>query len=201
MAKEKIYANLEDNVIIQDNVIIGLKYKKECKKTRIGKNSIIRTGSIIYADVEIGNSFKTGHNVLIREKTKIGNNVVIGTGSVIDGNVKIGSNIKIESCVYIPTHTRIGNNVFIGPMAVLTNDKYPLRIRKNYKPKGPVIKDNVTIGANTTILPGVKIGRGSFIAAGAIVTKDVPEWKLVVGTGKIIELPEKLKEVNKARDW
>lgn len=197
-----MYAKVGENCKIQDDVILGLRYKEKCEKAIIGNNATIRKGSIIYADTVIGDSFITGHNILIREKTKIGNQVVVGTNTVIDGNVEIGSFVKLETNVYVPTHTKIGNHVFIGPGAVLTNDKYPQRMRDQYEPKGPVLEDSVTIGANATILPGIRVGEGSFIAAGSVVTQDVPEWSLAIGTpAEIRPLPEKLREENRAKKW
>lgn len=196
------FAELGKNCVVQGNVILGLKYKDGCQKVKIGNNAIIRAFTIIYADVIIGDDFKTGHRVVIRENTKIGSRIVIGSGTIIDGNVEIGDRVKIESLVYIPTHTKIGSDVFIGPNVVMTNDKYPQRLRDQYEPKGPIIGDSVSIGANSTILPGVTIGEGSFIAAGSVVTKDVPSWKLVKGVpARIYELPDKLKERNRAIKW
>jgi len=121
---------------------------------------------------------------------------------VIDGNVEIGDRVKIETHSFIPTHTKIGSDVFIGPNVVMTNDKYPQRLRDQYEPIGPIIEDSVSIGANSTVLPGVRIGEGSFIAAGSVVSKDVPPWSMVKGVpGKIYPLPEKLRERNKAKKW
>lgn len=199
---EELFADLGSNCVIQAHVILGLKYREECRKVKIGNNAVVRAFSVIYADVEIGDDFKTGHSILIREMTRIGNRVVIGTGSVIDGYTEIGDRVKIESLVYIPTHTRVGSDVFIGPNAVFTNDRYPQRMRDHYKPEGPIIEDSVSVGANCTILPGVRIGEGAFIAAGSVVTQDVPSWTLVKGVpGKCYELPEKLKERNRALRW
>ena len=93
--------------------------------TTIGKNSVIRSGTILYCDVIIGDFFQTGHNVVIREETRIGDRVSIGTATVIDGHTTIGNDVSLQSLVYIPTNTRIGNHVFIGPNAILTNDRYP----------------------------------------------------------------------------
>lgn len=196
------FVELGDNCLIQENVLLGFQYKDGCRKAIIGSGAVIRWGSVIYADVEIGNDFKSGHFVMIRENTKIGNRVVVGTHTVIDGYVNIGNFVKIESNVYIPTHTSIGSSVFIGPGVVFTNDKYPQRLRDEYKPQGAIVEDSVSIGGNTTILPGLRIGEGSFIAAGSIVTKDIPSWKLVIGApAKICELPEKLRERNRAIKW
>ena len=95
--------------------------------------------------------------------------------------------------VYIPTNTTIGDHVFIGPNAVLTNDRYP----PSGCLEGPVIKTGAAIGANATILPGVCIGEGAFVAAGSIVTRDVPDHMMAIGTpARIKELP---KEMLKSR--
>ena len=187
---------------IQDNCIVGLKYKDDCEPVKLGNHILIRAGTIIYADVQLGENFQTGHHVMIREKTKIGNHVVIGTNTVIDGNVTVGDFVKIESNCYIPTHVSIGNRVFFGPNVILTNDQYPLKLRDQYVPEGPVIEDCVTLGANVTICPGVRIGENSFVAAGTVVTKDVPPCSLVKGVPGVIEpLPEKLQERNMALSW
>ncbi len=195
-------ALLGDASSVQQTAIVGLEYSPECGVAKIGDRAIIRHGAIIYADVIAGDDFKVGHHALIREHTRIGNQVLIGSGTIIDGYTTIGNFVKIESRVYIPTHTTIGNYVFIGPGAVLTNDKYPLRRRDEYEPKGPIIEDNVTIGANATILPGVRIGEGSMVAAGSVVSKDVPPWHLAIGVpARIQPLPEHLKEPNRAKRW
>jgi acetyltransferase-like isoleucine patch superfamily enzyme len=196
------FVELGKECIIQDSVILGLRYKKQCKKVKMGDSALIRAFTIVYADVVIGNDFKSGHFVTIRENTKIGDKVIIGSGVVIDGNVLIGNRVKIETNAYVPIETKIGSDVFIGPGVIMTNDKYPQRIRGEYLPLGPVIEDGVSIGANSTILPGLKIETGSFIAAGSIVTKNIPPWSMVKGpSGKIMPLPKKLRERNTAKKW
>ena len=196
------HAEMGEHCEVQVFSVVGLKYKSDCQPARIGSHATIRAFSVIYADVVIGDHFKTGHGVLIREQTTLGTRVVIGTGSVIDGYTRIGDRVKVESLVYIPTHTVIGSDVFIGPNAALTNDRYPQRMRDRYRPEGPILEDGVTIGAGATILPGVRLGEGSFIAAGAVVTRDVPPWSLVRGApGRVTELPSKLRERNRALRW
>lgn len=156
---------------------------------RIGKNCVLRSGTIIYCDVTAGDQFSCGHNVVIREQTLIGDRVSVGTASVIEGRVTIGSDVSLQSLVYIPTDTTIGNRVFIGPNTVLTNDRYPpTRIGGLH---GPVIRDGAAIGANVTILPGVCIGEGALVAAGAVVTRDVPARKLAIGSpARVRDLPD-----------
>ncbi|MBP1910313.1 acyltransferase [Methanolobus bombayensis] len=161
----------------------------------LGDNAFLRAGTTIFSNVCTGNNFKTGHNAMVRENTTIGDNVLIGTNVIIDGTVNIGNSVSIQGNVYIPTHVTIEDRVFIGPCAVLANDKYP--IRGEYHPEGPVIRRGASIGANATLVPGIEIGEGAMVAAGALVTKDVPAWKLAIGCpAKIIDLPEKLETLN-----
>ena len=149
------------------------------EKVQIGKSVIIRSGSVIYCSVKIGDQTKLGHNVLIREETEIGENSLIGTGTIIDGNVKIGDRVSIQSGVYIPSYTTIEDDVFLGPRCTLTNDKYVMR--KEYDLTGPTIEASASIGANATILPAIRIGKGAIVGAGAVVTKDVSPRTIVTG--------------------
>lgn len=163
---------------------------------QIGDNAVIRSSSIVYADVHIGNDLRTGHNIMVRESTTVGDSVLIGTNSVIDGGSTVGNHVSIQSNVYIPTNTIIEDNVFLGPCASLANDKYPIRV--NYDLRGPILRKGASVGANATLLPGVEIGEGAMVAAGAVVTKDVPAWKLAIGApARIKELPKELLALNK----
>jgi len=197
--------------IVMDNVTLGFPSARVIQEARsknvgidsysfvgstIGDYPLIRSRTIIYCDVVAGHRLKTGHNVLIREMTAIGENVLIGTNSVIDGNVSIGNNVSIQSNVYVPTNTVIEDNVFLGPCSVLTNDKYPIRVE--YELKGPVLRRGASVGANSTILPGVEIGEGAMVAAGALVAKDVPAWSLAIGfPAKVAPMPDWMKNSNR----
>jgi acetyltransferase-like isoleucine patch superfamily enzyme len=163
------------NCIIQDDVTLG---SSDEGQIIIGDNALIRSGTIIYSKVKIGNSFKTGHRALIRENTEIGDNVLIGTNAVLDGNCKLGSNISVQTGAYITAFTIVEDNVFIGPRVVTANDKYMV---SGAKLIGPTIKKGARIGANSTLLPGVVIGEGAVVGAGSVVAKDVAPGNIVVG--------------------
>jgi acetyltransferase-like isoleucine patch superfamily enzyme len=128
-------------------------------------------------DAKLGKNVRIWHFVYVGSGTVIGDNVKIGSLAHIDYDVRIGSGTKIEGLVYIPPLSRIGRNVFIGPAAVLTNDPYPPSKRM----VGVVIEDGAVIGARAVIKAGVRVGKGSVVAMGAVVTKDVPPGKVVVG--------------------
>lgn len=196
------FAEMAEGCVVQADCIVGLKYRADCSPVRLGRGAHLRAGTIIYGDVTVGEDFQTGHHVTVREKTVAGDHVVIGTNTVVNGSVSIGNFVKIESNCYIPTHCVFGSRIFLGPGVTILNDRYPLRRRDEYRPEGCTVEDNVTIGGGVVLLPGVRIGAGSFIAAGAVVTKEVPPATLVIGVpGRHKKLPEELNEPNTALSW
>ena len=134
--------------------------------------------NFISEKAKIGDNVSIWHFSYVGDDTEIGDNVKIGSLVHIDYDVKIGENTKIEGQAYIPPLSRIGKNTFIGPAAVLTNDPYPMC----NKMIGVTIEDNVIIGARAVIKAGVTVGRNSVVAMGAVVTKDVPENVVVIGS-------------------
>lgn len=133
--------------------------------------------NFISEKAKIGENTKIWHFSYIGDNVEIGNNVKIGSLVHIDYDVKIGNNTKIEGQAYIPPLSRIGNNVFIGPAAALTNDPYPMCD----KMIGVTIEDNAIIGARAVIKAGVRVGKNSVVAMGAVVTRNVPENTVVLG--------------------
>ncbi|MEM0439075.1 MAG: N-acetyltransferase [Desulfurococcaceae archaeon] len=143
----------------------------------IGSWCVIRSHVVIYERVYIGDRVRTGHHVLIREDSRVGDNTLIGSGTIVDGHVVIGSGVSIQSGVYIPSMVVIKDNVFIGPRVVFTNDKYPPSRRL----VETIVEEGAVIGANSTIIAGVRIGKRAVVAAGSIVTRDVPDDMVVMG--------------------
>jgi len=140
----------------------------------------------------LGDNVQTGHHYLIREETIIGNGTLIGTNVIIEDKCKIGNNVSIQSGVYIPTYCEIGNDVFLGPYAVLTNDKYiGFNDPRKQGLEGVTIDEKASIGANSTILPGLTIGRNAVVGSGAVVTHDVEPGAVVVGApARVIDKKE-----------
>lgn len=145
-------------------------------------NVNIHESSFVSENAKLGNGSTIWHFSHIRENVEIGENVSIGQNVYIDKNVKIGDNCKIQNNVSIYNGVTIGNNVFIGPGVMFTNDLYPKvegwsedRILKTY------ILDNVSIGANSTIICGITIGEGCLIGAATNVTKSFEDNLLIYG--------------------
>lgn len=128
-------------------------------------------------DAKLGKNVKVWNFTYVGSRAVIGDGVKIGSLAHVDYGVRIGSGTMIEGMVYIPPLSRIGKNVFIGPAAVLTNDPYPPSKRM----VGVTVEDGAVIGARAVIKAGVTVGRRSVVAMGAVVTKDVPAEKVVMG--------------------
>ena len=155
--------------------------------------------SFIDEGCEIGAGTKIWHFSHIMPDCKIGDNCNIGQNVVISPGVVLGNNVKVQNNVSIYTGVICENDVFLGPAMVFTNVINPRSaiIRKNEYAK-TVVKEGASIGANATIVCGHDIGRYAFIGAGAVVTKDVPDYALVMGnpakqTGWMSEFGHKLK--------
>ncbi len=189
-----------EGVVIDDGAIVGYAYDGWSAPARLGELCRVRAGTIIYADTDIGRGTLTGVHALVREHTVTGSDCVIGSGTIIEGHVQMGNSVVLQSGVFIPTDTVLGDRVFIGPRAVLTNDRYPLRRRREYRSQPPVLEDDVTVGANATLLPGVRVGEGAMVGAGAVVTRDVPPWTIALGTpARFKDLSPALRERNATR--
>jgi acetyltransferase-like isoleucine patch superfamily enzyme len=153
--------------------------RMKSKMTALGDRCIIRSGTVIYTDVKLGNQVRTGHHAIIREEVTVGDHSLIGTGVIVDGKTSIGSNVSIQSRAYIPWKTTIEDHVFLGPNCILTNDKYVMRAP--YELRGPTIRRGASVGAGAIIMPGIEVGEAAVIGAGAVVTRDVPPKTIVFG--------------------
>ena len=131
---------------------------------------------------EIGAGTKVWHFSHIMKGAKIGERCVFGQNVNVDGGVVIGDNVKVQNNVAIYTGTTIENDVFLGPSCVLTNVTNPRsQINRHSLYEKTLIRRGATVGANATIVCGVTLGRYCFVAAGSVVTKDVPDYALVMG--------------------
>lgn len=152
------------------------------------KPSIHRTADV-HERAKIGNGTYIWNEVQIRETASIGEQCTISKGVYIDREVKIGNRVKVQNQVSIYRGVTIEDGVFVGPHATFTNDLQPRAVNPDgemifdtdWSITETLVKQGASIGANATIVCGVTIGRWAMIAAGAIVTRDVPDYGLVVG--------------------
>ena len=146
------------------------------------KEYYVHASAYVDEPCEIGEGTKIWHFSHIMKDTKIGRNCIFGQNVNVASGVVIGNNVKVQNNVSIYTGAIIEDDVFLGPSCVLTNVINPRSqiVRHNLYEK-TIFRRGATVGANATIVCGVELGRYSFIAAGAVVTKDVPDYALLVG--------------------
>ena len=139
--------------------------------------------SLVTKDVKLGKGVRIWHHCNLYG-CSIGDNTQIGSYSEIKNGAKIGSNCRFQSYVFVPEGTVIGNKVFVGPQVSFANDKYPTAqkaIDGKWKLEPVIVEDEVIMGCRATILPGVRICEFAIIGQGAVVTKNVPAYAVVVG--------------------
>jgi acetyltransferase-like isoleucine patch superfamily enzyme len=151
--------------------------------------SMIHATAEVSSDAQIGSGTKIWHQAHIREGVVIGKNCIIGKDVYIDFDVVIGDNVKIQNSAMIYHGVTIEDGVFVGPQACLTNDRTPRAITPNGLLKASddwtveplLIRYGASIGAGAIVIPPVTIGRFAMVAAGSVVTKNVPDYVLAIG--------------------
>lgn len=149
--------------------------------TVIGAGAVIRPFTTIYAGTTIGSGFQSGQGASIREDNILGDDVSVGTNAVLEFGNRIGSRTRIHSGAFLEL-TTLGDDVFVGPNVVFTDDPHPMGCPHYQDCKGgAVVEDLARIGANSTLLPGVRVGRNALVGAGSVVVDDVPPDTVVAG--------------------
>ncbi|OPY62529.1 MAG: dTDP-3-amino-3,6-dideoxy-alpha-D-galactopyranose 3-N-acetyltransferase [Pelotomaculum sp. PtaU1.Bin065] len=180
------------DVYIGNNCVVGkqpklsktstIKNREPLPPLQVGDSCTVGENSVLYAGTTIGNNSFIGDLASVRERCEIGSFVVIGRGVAVENDTSIGDYTKIQTGAYITAYMTIEDYVFIAPMVTATNDNFMGRTEKRFKyVKGAHIKRGSRVGGNAVLLPGVTLEEESFVAAGSIVTKDVPAATLVMG--------------------
>ncbi len=146
--------------------------------------------AVVEAGATLGGGTRVWHQAQVRTRARIGARCIVGKGAFVDFDVIIGDDSKLQNYACVYHGVTLGRGVFVGPHAVFTNDRRPRATDPEFSPLGDgdwevgetTVDDGAAIGANSTILPGVRIGRWAMVGAGSVVTRDVPAYALVVGT-------------------
>ena len=188
---ENVY--IGDNCKILDGAILGKMPAKasmsattgaarELPPLEIGKAVTVGAGCVIYRGAKIADMAFFGDLATVREDITIGEGTIIGRGATIENKVTIGKKTKIETNAYITAFSTVEDYCFIAPCVAFSNDNYLGRTEERKKHfKGPHIKRGARIGAGAVLLPGVTVEEDVLVAAGSVVTKDVPARQTVVG--------------------
>ena len=180
-----------DGVVVQDGAILGKAPTLSPRSSMAGaatsaplvieEGAAICAQAIVFAGARIGRGTIVGDQSFVRERSVIGEGCVIGRGATVDCDVTIGARVRIQTQVYITAFSLIEDDVFIGPCAMTTNDNTMARRPPNEPMVGATLRRACRIGGGAVLVPGVEIGEEAFVAAGAVVTNDVPARGFVMG--------------------
>lgn len=183
---------IQDNVRIDDHATVGKLPMKavasvfcedvELEPAWIGTGCLIGTSAILYRGCRIGDHVLIADQATVREQSKVGDFTIVGRGVAVESHVSVGQRCKIEAGAYVAGPSEIQEGCFIAPGVVVTNDNFMGRTEARKRQfKGIRINPGGRIGANATLLPGKKIGPDGVVAAGAVLTHDVPSRTIVSG--------------------
>ena len=178
---------LGDRCVVEDGVVLGKRPKlartsaaagRRADPLVIGSRVTLCAGCIVFAGASIGDETIIGDQAYVRERASIGAGTVVGRGSAIDNDVTIGERVRIQTDVYVTAGSVVEDDVFLGPRALTTNDD---TMNRGGSLEGVVLRRACRIGGGAVLVPGVEVGEEAYVAAGAVVTRDVPPRAVVMG--------------------
>ncbi len=181
---------LGHGVVIQDSVVLGKPLALGPRSTAsleppppttIGDGATICAGAVVVAGATIGEGAVVGDQAQVRERASVGAGSVIGRGSAVDNDVSVGDRVRVQTGCYLTAYSVIEDDVFVAPGVTLTNDDTMGRHDRDYRLRGATLRRACRVGGGAVLTPGVEIGEEAFVAAGAVVTRDVPPRSVVMG--------------------
>jgi UDP-2-acetamido-3-amino-2,3-dideoxy-glucuronate N-acetyltransferase len=145
------------------------------------KGVMVGCGAVVFAGARIGERAIIGDQAHVREGATVGPETVIGRASAIGNAARLGARVRVQTNVWLTSYSVVEDDVFIGPGVVTTNDDAMARGGPGYELEGPTLRRACRVGGGVVLAPGVEIGEEAFVAAGAVVTKNVPARTLVMG--------------------
>jgi acetyltransferase-like isoleucine patch superfamily enzyme len=178
-----------DGCEIADQAVLGRRPRLsphsgaqgEVGALELGARACVGAGAVVFAGARVGEEAILGEQSFVRERSSIGAGSVIGRGSVVDNDVTLGARVRVQTNVYLTASTVVEDDVFIGPGAITTNDDTMSRHAPQAPLQGAVLRRACRIGGGAVLVPGVEVGEEAFVAAGAVVTRDVPPRAVVMG--------------------
>ncbi|MGZ4166104.1 MAG: DapH/DapD/GlmU-related protein [Solirubrobacteraceae bacterium] len=186
---------LGERVLVEDGVVLGKRPRLRPGSSAEGTfgdlvvadDATICCGAVVYAGASIGRRAIVGDHSQVRERGVLGERSVLGRGSTIDFDTRVGARVSIQTLVYVTAGTIVEDDVFIGPGVVMTNDDTMSRHGPETPLRGATLRRACRVGGGVVLTPGVVIGEEAFIAAGAVVVRDVPERAVVMGVpGRVV---------------
>jgi len=183
---------LGENVRVLEGAVVGKQptlsprstaKREELPPAELRDGTIVSTGAIVFAGTSIGARVIVGDQACIRERVTMADDCILGRGSLIENDTTVGAGTRIQADAYVTAYSTLEEDVFVAPCVVTTNDNFMGRTEERLAAmKGPTIRRGARVGGGAILCPGIEVGEEAFVGAGAVVTKDVPAGKVVVGS-------------------
>jgi len=179
-----------DGCEIQDGAILGKPPKLARSSSAAGRpvdglvlgaGAVVCARAIVFAGASVGPGAILGDQSYVRERATIGERTLVGRGTCVDNDVAVGARVRIQTDVYLTAFSEVEDDVFVGPGACTTNDDTMSRHGPEYALRGARLRRACRVGGGAVLCPGVEVGEEAFVAAGAVVTHDVPARAVVMG--------------------
>lgn len=178
-----------DGCVIEDHAVLGKRprlarssnAKGEVGPLQIASEVTICSGAVVFAGARIAQQAIVGDQSCVRERSCVGERSVIGRGSVVDNDVAVGARVKVQTNVYLTAFTVVEDDVFVGPGVTTTNDDTMARHGAEMPLRGAILRRACRIGGGAVLTPGVEVGEEAFLAAGAVLTRDLPPRTMAMG--------------------
>lgn len=175
--------------VVEDHVVLGKRPRLRPGSSAEGAlgplvladGVTVCCGAVVYAGSSIGARTIVGDQSQVRERVTIGERSVVGRGSSVDFDARIGDRVSIQTGVYVTGGSLVEDDVFLGPGVYTTNDHTMGRHRRGEALAGPTFRRACRVGGGAVLVPGVVVGEEAFIAAGAVVTRDVAPREVILG--------------------
>jgi UDP-2-acetamido-3-amino-2,3-dideoxy-glucuronate N-acetyltransferase len=178
-------ARLQDGCVVGKPVALRAGSSAAGRETPggadLGAGVTVGAGAVVVAGARIGDRSMVADQAHVRERAEIGEGSLVGRGTAVDNDVRVGARVLMQTSAYVTAWSIVEDDVFIAPGVVFTNDPTAGRRPRDMELRGPTLRRGCRIGAGAVLLPGVEIGTEAFVAAGAVVTRDVPPGALVMG--------------------
>ena len=189
------HVRLQDGCVLGKPLALGPRSqaaREEPPPATIGEGATVCAGAVVVAGARIGPRAVLGDQAHVRERALLGEGSVVGRGSAVDNDVTIGARVRIQTGCYLTAFSTVEDDVFVAPGVFTTNDDAMGRHERGAPLLGAVLRRACRVGGGVVLVPGVEMGEEAFVAAGALVTKDVPARAVVMGVParQVREVPD-----------
>jgi acetyltransferase-like isoleucine patch superfamily enzyme len=177
-------ARLGDGAVVGKALVLGVRSsapRDQPPPAVVGPGATVGAGAVVIAGARIGRGAVVGDQAFVRERAIVGEDSVIGRGSAIDNDVVVGDRVRVQTGCYLAAHTTVEDDVFVAPGVTTTNDDAMGRHGPGHPLRGARLRRGCRVGGGAVLLPDVEVGEEAFVAAGAVVTREVPPRAVVMG--------------------